>query len=123
MTSRIDSMPCCRSSLCKSSMLSSQVQPAIVLTRIKSFRDCLVAAGHGVLRGLGDQHEPQHIRDAELPDIATQDEPKQQEQEPVQHRAAHDELEDGHMDGEERGQRRATKFKHLGRRWHGGCND
>ena len=46
-----------------------------------------------------------HVRHAKLPDVAAQDEAEQQEQEPVQHRAAHDELEDGDVYGEQLGQR------------------
>jgi hypothetical protein len=60
-----------------------------------------IAVVHRVLRGVGDDHDQEHVGDADCADVPPHHEAEQQEQEPVHHRPADRQLEDRFLDAEE----------------------
>ena len=85
----------------KDSKSSSQFQPTMVSTRMAPSANVVVAAGHGVLRGVRDDDQQQDVGDADGADVAAQDEAEDQEQQPVDQRAAQHELRHRHVDLEQ----------------------
>ena len=67
----------------------------------RAFRKGVITAGHRVLRGVRDDHQQQDVRDAHRADVAAQQESEDQEQQPVDQRAAQHELEHRDVDLEQ----------------------